>query len=47
MSRVHRGGSPGADRVVGVLEVMRVVRSIVVITHDGQSNNDIAECRDS
>lgn len=45
----YSGGSPGADRVVigSISGDDSSAQYCAVITHDGQSNNDFAECSDS
>lgn len=45
----YSGGSPGADRVVigSISSDDSSAQYCAVITHDGQSNNDFAECQDS
>jgi hypothetical protein len=48
-SGVYDGGSPGADRVVigSISSDDSSAEYCAVITHDGQSDNDFAECSDS
>jgi hypothetical protein len=48
-SGVYDGGSPGADRVVigSISSDESSAEYCAVITHDGQSDNDFAECSDS
>jgi hypothetical protein len=45
----YSGGSPGADRVVigSISSDDSSAQYCAVITHDGESNNDFAECSDS
>jgi hypothetical protein len=45
----YSGGSPGADRVVigSISSDDSSAQYCAVITHDGQSNNNFAECQDS
>jgi hypothetical protein len=45
----YSGGSPGADRVVigSISGDDSSAQYCAVITHDGESNNDFAECSDS
>jgi len=45
----YSGGSPGADRVVigSISSDDSIAQYCAVITHDGESNNDFAECSDS